>query len=98
MRAGNLAATPLQRNAPINNLNSSTMHRARCSPCGNRALVAIPPKLSPHFSRPHRRAKLVIANVAEFTRAAPAEVILCAKIAAHSASLASITVVEDSGE
>lgn len=98
MRAGNIAATPLQRNALINNLNSSTMQRPRCLPCGNRPLVASPPKLSLKLSRPDRRAKLVIANVAEFTRAAPAEVIMCAKIAAHSASLASVTVLEDSGE
>ncbi|KAG7674834.1 hypothetical protein KSW81_002345 [Nannochloris sp. 'desiccata'] len=72
------------------------MQRPRCLPCGNRPLVASPPKLSLKLSRPDRRAKLVIANVAEFTRAAPAEVIMCAKIAAHSASLASVTVLEDS--
>lgn len=98
MRAGNIAAAPLQRNAAINNLNKATMQRAEYAPRVSRPLVAVPVKLSPQVARPDRRAKLVIANVAEFTRTAPAEVILCAKIAAHSASVASLTVIEDSGE
>lgn len=98
MRAGFIAAAPLQRNAAVNNLNSSMSQRAWCMPRAIRPLVAVSPKLSPQLSRPDRRAKLVIANVAEFTRTTPAEAILCAKFAAHSASVASVTVIEDSGE
>ena len=39
-----------------------------------------------------------MTNIAEFTRAAPSEAILCAKIRGHTASVGAAMIIEDSGE
>jgi len=53
---------------------------------------------APPVTRSGRLAKLTVCNVAEFTRASAPDTILCAKFNAHTAAVASVVIVEDSGE
>ena len=85
---------PLAQSNVSSSVNSVRMFSKRSASALSRCSL----NMQKCSSRLSERGRLVVTNIAEFTRAAPSEAILCAKIRGHTASVGAAMIIEDSGE